>query len=97
MTFGRYIGKAQRISAQKRLQTRAELLVPYQRPAVRGTFGQSVLRTRQYRRRTANQQGIYDIRIGLCRRPSAHGASEQAMIVMLSAWLVFAAVWLFLN
>ena len=97
MTFGRHIGNAQRISAQKRLQTRSELLATYQRPAVGGTLGQSVRRTRQYRRRTTNQPGIYDIRVGLCRRPPAYDASERAMIVVLSAWLLFAAVWLFLN
>jgi len=96
MTFGRHIGKAQQIWAQKRLQTSSKNLAISRRPAVGGTWGQAP-RTRQYRRRTANQQGIYDIRIGLCRRPNAYDASEMAAIVVLSAWLVFAAVWLFMN
>jgi hypothetical protein len=96
MTFGRHIEKVQQISAQKPLQARSETLPTSQRPAVRRTLGESG-RTRQYRRRTTNQQGIYDVRLGLCRRPSSYDAPETAVIVMLSAWLLFAAVWLFLN
>src|SRR4051812_21524899 len=96
MTFGRHLEKAHQISAQKRFQTRAGLLGAARPPAPSATLGHSVSRP-QYPSRNSIRQRSSEMRLRLWPQLPPCDVSEKAMIVVLSAWLLFAAVYLFLH